>query len=148
MNSLILRWNSWTPREKLGVSLSALLVLIAALILGVIQPAMRGIRDLNQRLPGLAAQQAQVEILAQSVSKTVQPLVPSNQALLQMVTGMNLAAEITGDGPFTLKFQGASFSTVMQIVAQSKRGFGLSVREAKFERLPAGTVSGELVLAR
>lgn len=148
MKNWILRWNNLTLREQWAISLAVVLLVIATVILGVVQPALRGIRDLNQRLPLLAAQKAQVEMLSSTFSKTVQPLSPSRQALLQMATSLNLAAEITGEGPFTLNFQAASFSTVMQMATQSKRSFALNVREAKFERLPAGTVSGQLVLAR
>ena len=74
MKNLILRWNNLTRREQLAISLAVVLLVIATVIVGVIQPALRGIRDLNQRLPLLAAQKAQVEMLSSTFSKTVQPL--------------------------------------------------------------------------
>ncbi len=148
MNALKLRWSAMAAREKLGVSLAAVVLLLALLILGLIEPAIRGIRELNQRLPILAAQKAQVEALAGSVTKVAQPTAPNPEALTQSAASMNVTAEVSGDGPFTLKFQGASFSSLMQVAAAFKRSFGLSVRDAKFERQPVGTVSGQLVFSR
>jgi general secretion pathway protein M len=148
MNALMSRWSLLAPREKMGVSIATIAVVLTVLILFVVGPALRGIRDTSQRLPVLAAQKAQVEMLAGNVGKVVQPTTPNREALTQSAASLNVPVEVTGDGPFTLKFTGASFSAVMQFVAQAQRSFGLNVRDAKFERQPVGTVSGQLVLSK
>ena len=148
MNSLTMRWSTMAAREKLFVSLAASFLLLAALIFGLIEPAARGIRALNQRLPVLAAQKIQIEQLAANVSKAAPQVTPSRETLTQSAASMNVTAEVSGDGPFTLKFQGASFGAIVNLAGSFKRSFGLAVRDAKFERQPVGTVSGQLVLAR
>jgi type II secretory pathway component PulM len=146
MSALADYWNRMANRERLGVVVAVVAVLLAALLLGVVEPSMRAVRSNLDELPQLAAQRAEVETLAGIAAARGTQQAASAEALKQTAAGLGVTLDISGEGPFVAKFQASAFPSLMQFVAQARRSYGVTVREAHVEKASPGLVAGQITL--
>lgn len=151
-------WNQRTPRERSVLGVLLVLLLAWVWIEGVYAPAQRHIGVLQQQLPALRTELAQLQAMAAewNVLRTQHHPAPvqSPQALEQLLRQALQAQgqerqglSVEGNGQFVLDWKGASFSSLVDWLDQVRRSAQVVVLQAHVERTAkVGEVNAHLVL--
>lgn len=129
-------WQSRTLRERRVLLMGAALLILLLIWSWLIDPALSTRKKMQQQLPELRAQSAQMQALAKEITglpaapPAAQPV--SRQALERLLTESGLKAEqiTVADNMVTLNFSDASFSSLTEWLQKIQREQQLSVTEA------------------
>lgn len=150
-------WRALAPRERRLVVAGGAFALVAVLYLALFEPAWKGRQQLQQELPVLRGQLAQMNALAAEAGRLagVQRSVDSPQALRAVLEtsvraaglGTGLAAMNAGAELIDLRFSGVSHAAWLAWLDTTLRETQLRVADLSVSREPRpGIVSVRLVL--
>lgn len=133
---VIAAWQQRTLRERRVLTIGAVLLMMILGWWGIIEPAISARKKMQQELPVLRAQSAQIQSLAKEVAElppaapAAQPL--SQQELTRLLTASGLKAQqITVAGStVTLNFSDVSFSALTEWLQKVQREQQLFVTDA------------------
>lgn len=138
--SVLAFWNERNPRER-GMLAAAITVIVAGLVyVLLLDPAVSGRADLEQRLPALRQQAAEVRALTREAgaagARAATPVAPVTRASLETSLARRglTAQEISVSGEVArVRFESASFAALVDWLSEMHRTARLAVAEAKVE---------------
>jgi general secretion pathway protein M len=129
-------WQGLTLRERRLLMLGSASLVVLLCWFWVIDPAIKMRKKMQQQLPELRAQAAQLRALAQEVVD-LPPAAPVAQALSRealerslMDSGLKAEQITLTDGKFMLSFSDVPFSTLTDYLQKAQREQQLTVTEA------------------
>lgn len=129
-------WQGLTLRERRLLMLGSASLVVLLCWFWVIDPAIKTRKKMQQQLPALRAQSAQLRALAQEVAD-LPPAAPVKQSLSReelerslMDAGLRAEQITLSDGRFTLSFSDVPFSTLTDYLQKAQREQQLIVTEA------------------
>jgi general secretion pathway protein M len=150
-------WRGLAPRERRLIVLAALVIGLAVIVLTLVDPAWQGRRKLQQELPVLRAQIAQLDALGQQARslQSAPPVTDSPSALKTQLEASLSAARLrssltqmtTASDTLELKFNNVAFAQWWPWLEAALRETRLRVVDASITREPTvGLVAVRLVL--
>ena len=129
-------WQGLTLRERRLLMLGSASLVVLLCWFWVIDPAIKTRKKMQQQLPELRAQSAQLRALVQEVAG-LQPAAPVVKALSReelerslMDSGLKAEQITLTDGKFMLSFSDVPFSTLTDYLQKAQREQQLTVTEA------------------
>ena len=129
-------WQGLVPRERRLLMLGSASLVVLICWFWVIDPAIKTRKKMQQQLPELRAQSAQLRALALEVAD-LPPAAPIAQALSReelerslMDAGLKAEQITLTDGKFMLSFSDVPFSTLTDYLQKAQREQQLTVTEA------------------
>ena len=129
-------WQGLTLRERRLLMLGSASLVVLICWFWVIDPAIKTRKKMQQQLPELRAQSAQLRALAQEVAN-LPPAAPAVKALSReelerslMDSGLKAEQITLTDGKFMLSFSDVPFSTLTDYLQKAQREQQLTVTEA------------------
>ncbi len=162
MDSIQTWMSSLAPRERLLVSIAAVLTVIAVVVLGIVQPLTRK-ADRSQEI--VTEQEALLDELEQVATRlgpqrgaTANPGTTSSQSLVLIVDRTTRSHELAkflarsqpeGNEKIRLRFEGAPFDRLVEWLIEAQERYGLAVESANIDQAAeVGRVNCNLVLIR
>jgi len=162
---LLLRdwFESLVPREKLLVSICAVVIVVAGLWAGVIQPLFTGTAELRERVDNKTAQLASLQELASQIPRLSDaqsgasgPAAGGNESIVvvidRTVRDRQLQQHLKrnqpdGTGGVRLRFEGAAFDDLIELLGELRKNYGMMLVSANFDEAGPGRVNCSIVMA-
>lgn len=138
--SALAYWNERNARERRMLALAAAVLLIGLVYLLLLDPAVSGRAELQQRLPALRQQAAEMQALTREAaaagarSSAPAPAVTRESLEASLARRALKAQEINVGGELVrVRLDGASFAGIVDWLSEMHRSMRLAVIEAKVE---------------
>jgi general secretion pathway protein M len=151
------------PRERIMVSVCAVIVVLALVWSGAIEPIYRGTASLEERVTQKQSQLASLQELASQVQSSRAAsggtsLGPaSNDSIVVIIDRATRSRQLQeylkrnqpdDSGGVRLRFEGAPFDTLVGLLGELQRSYGMTMVSGNFDEAGTGRVNCSLVIAR